>query len=101
MGRNRNLGYKAFRNVLRRRLSASEISQAHGFHFYLMQIFGLDSGIRSSLPAKTLRMRRSLSKHSMLLSMLSVGRRGVGQKFTPSPSSDCSAFGETLPIMRS
>ena len=30
-----------------------------------------------------------------------VGLRGVGEKFTPSPSSDYSDFGEVLPIIKS
>ena len=38
-----------------------------------------------------------ISKRSMLLSMLSVGRRGVVQKFTQSPNSDCNALGAALP----
>ena len=101
MGRNWNLGSKALRNVRRPHLSARKMSQSHSFQFELMYVFGLARGIRSLLPANTLRMRRSLSNRSIILSMLSVGRRGVGQKFIPRLSSDCSDFGATLPIVRS
>ena len=36
MGRKQKLGSKALQNFQRRRLSANEISQAHGYHFDLM-----------------------------------------------------------------
>ena len=47
-----------------------------------------------------LRIFRSLLKHPMLMSMLSVGGKGEGQKLTLSPNIDCSAFGATLMIIR-
>ena len=92
-GRKRNLGSSALRNVRRRRFSTREISQSGGFHLDRTYIFGLARGMSSSLPTKTLRICRSLCKRSILLSILSVGRRGVRQKLTPSPNSDCNALG--------
>ena len=57
--------------------------------------------MRSSLPEKMLSICRSLSKRSMLLLMLSMGRRVVGQNLTSIPNSNCNSLGETLPIVRS